>query len=84
VVRGSSSKVSFCTAAVPRGAIPNACPTAAPLPTTGKEPASIQRNIADWIDAGRTVSPRVADPHALPELVDDVTAVPRHQTDEQP
>jgi 2-polyprenyl-6-methoxyphenol hydroxylase-like FAD-dependent oxidoreductase len=39
---------------------------------------SIQRKIADWIDSGRTVSPRATDPLALPELVDDVIAVPRH------
>ncbi len=40
---------------------------------------SIQRKIADWIDSGRTVSPRARDPHALPELVDDGNAAPRHQ-----
>jgi hypothetical protein len=42
---------------------------------------SIQRKIADWIDSGRTVSARATDPHALPELVDDMNAVPRHQID---
>jgi hypothetical protein len=43
---------------------------------------SIQRKITDWIDSGRTVSPRATDPHALPELIDGVNAVPRHQIDE--
>lgn len=37
---------------------------------------SIQRKIADWIQSGRTVSPRAADPLTLPELIDtDVSGV---------
>jgi 2-polyprenyl-6-methoxyphenol hydroxylase-like FAD-dependent oxidoreductase len=34
------------------------------------------------IDSDRTISRRASDPHALPELVDDVDAVARHQIDE--